>query len=40
MKRYHIQLVIFSPKLSGTEILDAIDNETSGTLKKCYRALG
>ncbi|TMS08897.1 Annexin A13, partial [Larimichthys crocea] len=26
-------------QLSGTEILDAIDNETSGTLKKCYRAL-
>lgn len=27
-------------KLSGTEILDAIENETSGTLKKCYIALG
>uniref|UniRef100_A0A3B5M9E0 Annexin n=1 Tax=Xiphophorus couchianus TaxID=32473 RepID=A0A3B5M9E0_9TELE len=27
-------------QLSGTEILDAIDNETSGTLKKCYTALG
>uniref|UniRef100_A0A3B3YJ09 Annexin n=1 Tax=Poecilia mexicana TaxID=48701 RepID=A0A3B3YJ09_9TELE len=26
-------------QLSGTEILDAIDNETSGTLKKCYTAL-
>ncbi|KAM8730860.1 annexin A13 isoform 2-T2 [Acanthopagrus schlegelii] len=26
-------------QLSGTEILDAIENETSGTLKKCYIAL-
>lgn len=26
-------------QLSGTEILDAIENETSGTLKKCYVAL-
>ncbi|XP_060949580.1 annexin A13 isoform X2 [Limanda limanda] len=26
-------------QLSGTEILDAIQNETSGTLKKCYVAL-
>ncbi|KAJ0059708.1 hypothetical protein NL108_011197, partial [Boleophthalmus pectinirostris] len=26
-------------QLSGTEILDAIENETSGTLKKCYKAL-
>ncbi|CAB1448632.1 unnamed protein product [Pleuronectes platessa] len=26
-------------QLSGTEILDAIQNETSGTLKKCYIAL-
>uniref|UniRef100_A0A7N6BHD8 Annexin n=1 Tax=Anabas testudineus TaxID=64144 RepID=A0A7N6BHD8_ANATE len=26
-------------QLSGTEILDAIENETSGTLKKCYTAL-
>uniref|UniRef100_A0A3B3SFN6 Annexin n=1 Tax=Paramormyrops kingsleyae TaxID=1676925 RepID=A0A3B3SFN6_9TELE len=25
--------------LSGTEILDAIDSETSGTLKTCYRTL-
>ncbi|KAK3550936.1 hypothetical protein QTP70_010123 [Hemibagrus guttatus] len=25
--------------ISGTEILDAIENETSGTLKKCYIAL-
>lgn len=27
-------------QLSGTEILDTIENETSGTLKKCYTALG
>ncbi|KAG7260047.1 hypothetical protein CRUP_007739 [Coryphaenoides rupestris] len=26
-------------QLSGTEILDAIENETGGTLKKCYVAL-
>uniref|UniRef100_A0A669EI68 Annexin n=1 Tax=Oreochromis niloticus TaxID=8128 RepID=A0A669EI68_ORENI len=26
-------------QLSGTEILDAIENETGGTLKKCYTAL-
>uniref|UniRef100_A0A3B4TZX7 Annexin n=1 Tax=Seriola dumerili TaxID=41447 RepID=A0A3B4TZX7_SERDU len=26
-------------QLSGTEILDAIENETSGTLRKCYIAL-
>ncbi|XP_049604902.1 annexin A13 [Syngnathus scovelli] len=26
-------------QLSGTEILDAIENETSGTLKRCYVAL-
>uniref|UniRef100_A0A3B4ALN0 Annexin n=1 Tax=Periophthalmus magnuspinnatus TaxID=409849 RepID=A0A3B4ALN0_9GOBI len=26
-------------QLSGTEILDTIENETSGTLKKCYKAL-
>ncbi|XP_063063019.1 annexin A13 isoform X2 [Engraulis encrasicolus] len=26
-------------QLSGTEILDAIENETSGTLKDCYKAL-
>uniref|UniRef100_A0A8C6TKU3 Annexin n=1 Tax=Neogobius melanostomus TaxID=47308 RepID=A0A8C6TKU3_9GOBI len=26
-------------QLSGTEILDAIKNETAGTLKKCYKAL-
>ncbi|XP_061569425.1 annexin A13 [Cololabis saira] len=26
-------------KVSGTEILDAIENETSGTLKRCYKAL-
>ncbi|KAM9331813.1 annexin A13 isoform 1-T1 [Pholidichthys leucotaenia] len=26
-------------QLSGTEILDAIENETSGTLKRCYKAL-
>uniref|UniRef100_A0A8D2ZZH2 Annexin n=1 Tax=Scophthalmus maximus TaxID=52904 RepID=A0A8D2ZZH2_SCOMX len=26
-------------QLSGTEILDALENETSGTLKKCYVAL-
>uniref|UniRef100_A0A8C7X0V7 Annexin n=1 Tax=Oryzias sinensis TaxID=183150 RepID=A0A8C7X0V7_9TELE len=26
-------------QLSGTEILDAIDNETTGTLKRCYTAL-
>ncbi|KAL2085691.1 hypothetical protein ACEWY4_019011 [Coilia grayii] len=26
-------------QLSGTEILDAIENETSGTLKACYKAL-
>lgn len=31
---------LFPLKLSGTEILDAIENETSGTLKKCYIALG
>lgn len=35
-----IQLLVVSPQLSGTEILDAIENETSGTLKKCYIALG
>lgn len=34
------QLVILSQQLSGTEILDAIENETGGTLKKCYTALG
>lgn len=34
------QLVILSLQLSGTEILDAIENETGGTLKKCYTALG
>lgn len=28
------------PQLSGTEILDAIDNEVSGTLKGCYITLG
>ncbi|KAJ4925431.1 hypothetical protein JOQ06_018162 [Pogonophryne albipinna] len=26
-------------QLCGTEILDVIENETSGTLKKCYKAL-
>uniref|UniRef100_A0A146P462 Annexin n=1 Tax=Fundulus heteroclitus TaxID=8078 RepID=A0A146P462_FUNHE len=26
-------------QLSGTEILDAIESETSGTLKRCYKAL-
>lgn len=36
----YTQPVIFSPQLSGTEILDAIESETSGTLKKCYIALG
>lgn len=30
----------FNPQLSGVEILDAIENETSGTLKKCYITLG
>ncbi len=27
-------------QISGTEILDAIEKETSGTLKDCYTALG
>lgn len=29
-----------SLQLSGTEILDAIDNEATGTLKECYITLG
>lgn len=27
-------------QLSGTDILDAIDNEATGTLKDCYITLG
>uniref|UniRef100_A0A8C6PHI4 Annexin n=1 Tax=Nothobranchius furzeri TaxID=105023 RepID=A0A8C6PHI4_NOTFU len=40
--RNHLQLqAMFKiyEQLSGTEILDAIESETSGTLKKCYVAL-